>query len=336
MASPHRIAPDHLEAFGELRREPYRFSLFAAMRLVERSYASSPRLGEARRPADEAIRCEQPPHLNFAPNDVATFAPNARGRLRLEQYGFGVFGPNGALPHHLSEHAFERRRHHDDATVSDFINLFQHRLTTLFYRAWAASDPSTSRARPDDDEFAAAVGALVGLFGPATLGRETVPDDAKLGLAGRYAPSVRSADGLEAILMDYFQLPVSIRQFVGSWLPIPPESRTRLGVRGPSATLGDSATLGAASWQCQGRFEVTVGPLTFEQFLGFTPGSRALREMSTLIRYYTTDEWSWHARLLVAEQNVPGVSLGQVGRLGWTSWLGRKRDLATDVVVQGA
>src|SRR5262249_50959370 len=162
-----------------------------------------------------------------------------------------------------------------------------------FYRAWAASDPSTSRARPDDDEFAAAVGALVGLFGNSTLGRELVADDAKLGLAGRYAPSVRSADGLEAVLAGYFPLPVSLRHVGGSWRPIPPESRTRLGVRGASATLGDSATLGSASWQCQSRFEVTVGPLTFEQFLGFTPGSRALREMSTLIRYYTTDEWSW-------------------------------------------
>jgi type VI secretion system protein ImpH len=81
--------------------------------------------------------------------------------------------------------------------------------------------------------------------------------------------------------------------------------------------------------------EVTVGPLAFEQFLDLMPGSRALREMSTLIRYYTTDEWSWQVRLLVAERAVPGASLGQVGRLGWTSWLGHKRDLATDVVVQG-
>src|SRR6185295_4778542 len=112
------------------------------------------------------------------------------------------------------------------------------------------------------------------------------------------------------------------RQFVGSWLPIPAESRTRLGVHGPSATLGHSASLGGASWQCQSRFEVTVGPLAFEQFLDFMPGSRALREMSTLIRYYTTDEWSWQVRLLVAERAVPGASLGQVGRLGWTSWLG--------------
>ena len=167
MASPDRIAPDHLGALDELRRAPYRFTLFGALRLVERSHPASPRLGEARRPADDVVRCEQPPHLNFAPNDVATFAPKSGGRMRLEQFGFGAFGPNGALPHHLTEYAFERRRHHDDATISDFVNLFQHRLITLFYRAWSASDPAASRSRPADAEFATVVGALVGLFGSA-------------------------------------------------------------------------------------------------------------------------------------------------------------------------
>jgi hypothetical protein len=37
MASPDRNAPDHIEALEQLRREPYRFSLFAALRLVERT-----------------------------------------------------------------------------------------------------------------------------------------------------------------------------------------------------------------------------------------------------------------------------------------------------------
>ena len=69
--------------------------------------------------------------------------------------------------------------------------------------------------------------------------------------------------------------------------------------------------------------------------MGFLPGSRALEKMTALIRFYTTDEWAWQVRLLVAEQDVPGVALGEVGRLGWTSWLGRKQGVATDVVLQG-
>jgi type VI secretion system protein ImpH len=122
---------------------------------------------------------------------------------------------------------------------------------------------------------------------------------------------------------------------VGGWLRIPVDARTRLGVRDPSAVIGEAATLGSSSWQCQNRFEVAVGPLSFETFMGFLPGSRALEKMTALIRFYSTDEWAWQVRLLVAEQDVPGVALGEVGRLGWTSWLGRKQGVATDVVLQG-
>jgi len=45
-----------------------------------------------------------------------------------------------------------------------------------------------------------------------------VPDYAKLSRAGRFAQQARSADGLEAILTDYFDLPVEVRSFqVRGW-----------------------------------------------------------------------------------------------------------------------
>ncbi len=334
MAGADRLASHPLTALQRLRQEPHRFSLFAALRVLEQADPARPRLGEARRPADESVRLEQPPHLTFAPSDVAMVETGPRGRLRLAQYGFGMFGPNGALPFHLTELVFERRRHHDDATISDFINLFQHRLTALFYRAWADSDPVASQSRPDDDDFADFLGALIGMFDESACDRDTVPDYSKFCRAGQIAAGSRSADGLEAILSDYFRQQIEVREFVGGWLSIPDELRTRLGGTDEAAALGRAATLGAASWQRQGKFEVVVGPMSFEAFLQFLPGSRALRSLADFIRFYTSGEWSWQVRLLVEHGDAPGVTLGQVGRLGWTSWLGRKPDVAADVVLQ--
>jgi type VI secretion system protein ImpH len=333
MAGQDGLTAHHLEALQQLRQEPHRFSLFAALRLLERVDQARPRLGEARRPADEWVRIEQPPHLTFAPSDVTTAQSAERGRLRLGQFGFGIFGPNGALPSHLTEHAFERRRHHEDGAIADFINIFQHRLATLFYRAWAESDPVASHARPDDDDFAAYLGALMGLFDDSARGRDLVLDSAKLFRAGLFASASRSAAGLEALLSDYFRHRIAVRQFVGSWLRVPRDLQTQLGTVESYAILGVSATLGATSWQCQNRFEVVVGPLRFEDFMQFLPGSRALRSLAELIRLYTSGEWSWQVRLLVNDADAPGVSLGQVGRLGWTSWLGRKRGVAADVIL---
>jgi len=247
-----------------------------------------------------------------------------------------MFGPNGALPFHLTEFVFERRRHHEDASISDFVNLFQHRLTALFYRAWADSDPVACHSRPEDDDFAAFLGALIGVFDESARNRDSVPDYAKLCRAGQIGAGSRSADGLEAILSDYFRQKIEVREFVGSWLRIPEELRTRLGGTEDSAVLGRAATLGAESWQRQGTIEVVIGPMPFEAFLRFLPGSRALRSLADLIRFYTSGEWAWQVRLLVEKGDAPGVALSQVGRLGWTSWLGRKADVAADVVLRDA
>jgi predicted component of type VI protein secretion system len=42
----------------------------------------------------------------------------------------------------------------------------------------------------------------------------------------------------------------------------------------------------------------------------------------------------WQVRLLVEKGDAPRVALGRVGRLGWTSWLGRKSGVAADVVLR--
>jgi type VI secretion system protein ImpH len=290
-------------------------------------------IGESRRAADEAVRLGQSPHLTFAPSDVASCELSEEERLKLEQFSFGVFGPNGALPLHLTEHAYERRHQKEDATFTDFINLFQHRLISLFYRAWANTDPATSFDRPDTDRFAAWIGATLGLAPESARGRAIVSDYAKLSRAGHYSQQSRSADGLQAILADYFGLDVRIRPFVGSWLSTPREMYCRLGA-GKESALGRSATIGATSWQCQHKFEIVLGPLTLQTFRDFLPGARGLAELHALVRQYTNDEWTWQVRLLLRDVEIPGVRLGTGAQLGWTSWLGARRATADDVLIE--
>jgi type VI secretion system protein ImpH len=334
MAGASGQPPDHLTALDRLAAEPHRFTLFAALRLLEQTYGDRPRLGESRRAADDAVRLGQAPDLSFAPSDVSAFERVAPEQDRLEQYSFGMFGPNGALPRHLTEYAYEWRRQQEDATFVDFVNTFQHRLIALFYRAWADSDPATSFDRPEADRFRLYIGALLGLSSASASNRDAAPDSAKLSRSGFFGPQTRSAEGLEVILADYFGLNVELRPFVGAWMQIPAELYCRLGGDRESATLGSGATIGAATWQCQHKFELVLGPLTLATFETFLPGARGLRELHALVRLYTNDEWTWQLRLLLRDVEVPGVRLGTTGQLGWTSWLGGRRTTADDVVLQ--
>ena len=327
------MPPDDLSALDRLQAQPYGFSLFAALRLLEQTHADQPRLGESRKAADDVVRLGQAPHLSFAPSDLAQVTATEAGGIALEQYGYGLFGPNGALPLHLTELAYERRRQQEDGTIVAFLNLFHHRLISLFYRAWADSEPAVSLDRPQTDRFRTYVGALFGLAPESACDADAVPDFAKLSRAGRFAQQTRSADGLEAILADYFEIPVEVRPFAGAWLDIPRDLYSRLGAQ----QLGISTTLGASTWQCQHKFEIVLGPLARADFSDFLPGGASLAELHALVRLYTNDEWAWQARLLLRDADIPGLHLGGAGnQLGWTSWLGARRTGAEDVVIQDA
>jgi len=324
-----------VSTLDRLRDEPHAFTLFAALRLLEQIHPDRPRLGEARRASQDAVRLGQPPHLIFAPADVAALGRSNTGALRLEQYGFGIFGPNGALPLHLTEYAFDRANHRDDPAMADFVNTFQHRFIALFYRAWADGDPAVNLDRPQTDRFLRYVGALLGLASPAARMTAGVAGRAALGRAALFGQSSHSAESLERALSDYFGLEFDIRPFVGSWLEIPAEARTRLRDRSSAAVLGTAATVGARSWQCQNRFEIRVGPLKFAAFQTLLPGTTAFSELVEIVRLFTNDEWSWQLRQTLIKGDTPGVVLGRTSRLGWTSWLGCRSHGEADVVIRG-
>ena len=326
------MPPDHLSALEELAARPHAYGLFAALRLLERHYAQHPRLGESRKASDDPVRLGQIPHLSFAPSDVAAVTTGGE-RVELEQYGFGLLGPNGPLPLHFTELAYERRRQKDDDAIVEFLNVFQHRLIALFYRAWANSEPAVSFDRPEADPFQRHVGALIGLEPESLRGADALPDLAKLSRVGRLGPQARSADGLEALIADYFQMPVEVRPFAGAWLDIPEDLHCRLGEQ----RLGLSTTVGGSTWQCQHKFEIVLGPLPRAAFSDFLPGAPGLAELHALVRFYTNDEWAWQLRLLLRDAEMPRTRLGGPGeksQLGWTSWLGAPPAGAQDVVIQ--
>jgi predicted component of type VI protein secretion system len=61
----------------------------------------------------------------------------AGARPRLGVRFFGLTGPQGPMPLHFTEYVRERARNHGDPTLARFLDLFHHRLLSLFYRAWA-------------------------------------------------------------------------------------------------------------------------------------------------------------------------------------------------------
>ena len=274
----------------------------------------------------------------------------------------GLTGPSGALPRHYTELVIDRLRH-KDRTLRDFLDLFNHRLIALFYRAWQKNrfwigyeradmireryrdDPSQYRAfvteiRPRGDLFSQCLLDLSGMGPPALRYRSsvrtelrprtTVADLTMRFYAGLLAQQHRSAIGLEGILQDFFDVPMHVIQFVGQWLLLEEANQTQMVERG-NTQLGVTAMAGQRFWDVQGRFRIRVGPLTYAQFQDFLPSGTAYRKLGDLARLYAGLAMDIDTQLVLKAEEVPWCQLSPAAgpRLGWNTWV-RCSGLARD------
>ena len=314
---------DAVAFFAALAQEPYRYDFYQTMRRLECLFDRSPRWGEALRPTDEPVRLGQDPDLSFAPAPLASFEARHGEPPRLHVRLFGLFGPNGPLPLHVTEYVRERLRLAGDPTLSRFCDVLQHRFLALFYRAWAQAQPAVSRDRPNADRFTVYVGSFLGMAPMASRDRDALPDLAKFFHVGSLIRHARNAEGLMHILQHFFRVPVRIEEFVGHWMPLKTPEQTSLVRDG--AGLGSGAVLGSRVWDRQHKFRIRLGPLTLAQYESFLPGGRPLKQLVDWVRMYLCFELDWDVRLLLERREVPQLRLGAGQRLGWTTWLGNRR-----------
>ncbi|MEO1017174.1 MAG: type VI secretion system baseplate subunit TssG [Pseudomonadota bacterium] len=321
------------DVMADLETDAPSFDFFQALRLFELAHRDRPRLGKAKRGRDEAIRLKQKPYLSFPTSSVTGFAPPEGNRpAELEVLIMGLFGPNGALPIHFTAHAIERRDRHADRSFLDFCTMLQHRFLALFFRAWADARPQAST-----DRFQDYVASLCGYGFTSQRQRNALGDHFLQRHAGLLAQQSRHPDALARLLRNLLGLPLVIVEFVGGWLDLPAHVQTRLGYAQSTGTLGDSAVIGHVTWQCQHRFRIEVGPLSYADYERLLPGGRFYGLIREAVRCVLGDEFEWDLRLILKRQDVPRAQLGRHVQAGWTAWLAtaERSEDADDLTLKG-
>jgi type VI secretion system protein ImpH len=306
----------------ELAQRPFAFDFFRAVRLLENRRTDLPRVGCALSPAQDPVRFCQKPSLGFAPSTLEAFEPrSAELGSKLFVRFFGLLGPNAPLPPHLTEYAHERELHYGDRTLAAFLNVFHHRLISFFYRAWAANQKTVDLDRSDDQRFPLFLGSACGLAGEGLQNRDSIQDWAKLYFAGRLACQTRSAEGLKAILREYFEIPTDLHTFVGHWMDLPPDSVCELGKSPQTGSLGVNTILGSRFYEGQLKFRIRLGPMKFKDYERLLPYGAAFERLRQWVLNYCGEHYFWDAQIVLEAGEVPFTQLGRAGSLGWTTWL---------------
>jgi len=335
MDDEERTTADSLAA--DLQDRPYDFDFFQAVRRLECINSNLPRIGHSRRPQNDPVRFCQNVSLAFAPSTISAYSEATdQDPAKMTVNFFGLLGQGGPMPLVITEYIYDRLQNHKDRTLAVFLDIFHHRMISLFYRAWACNQQCVSYDRKDEDRFAVYIGSLFGIGDDSFRNRDALPDVAKLHYSGHLVCQTRNVEGLKEILEDYFDVTVDIQQFVGQWIELPRNYLCQLGSYCENAVLGSTLILGRCFWECQQKFRIKLGPMNLPRYQAFLPGSDSIKRLIAWIKNYVGDEFLWEIQLILKASGVPRLCLGRMGQLGWSSWLGAResRKDADDLVLR--
>lgn len=312
-----------------------RFGFFEAVQLLERMHPEKAKLGEALRPGEEAIRFNVKPGIAFPPSDLSDVREAEQGDFAvIESSVMGLIGPSGVLPNWYNELAQERKEG-KDAGMTEFYDLFHHRLLSFFYLAWKRNRVVAAKEPDDVDPFSRCLLSLVGLGTDELAARLGPLQSTLMFWSGQLGRQVRSAATIASVLQDHFDVPVEIEQFVPRLIVLDRENRTLLGEA--NSELGINASCGDSAWERQSKFRLLLGPLHYETFSKLLPTGDLLRPLVALVRYMAGVEYEFEVRLLLRKEEVPTCRLGGLEfpapALGWSTWI---RSSGTSIETDGA
>ncbi|MBZ9857275.1 type VI secretion system baseplate subunit TssG [Mesorhizobium sp. CA13] len=315
------------------------FDFFELLRRLEQGNGL---FGHSGRLDREPARLGQHVRLAFSARDLVHFRGAEDGKpARVTIANLGLLGPEGPMPLHLTRWVLDRLSQRwfagadaqltSDTTFVDFVNILQHRMIALYYRAWADAQPAVQVERAVGGRIRAMLAAMAGIGLPGTQNIEL--DTVKLRQAASLASQVEGPERLTLFLAEAFKVPVQIKEFIAAWTTIPAGLQTCLAKA--YAALGRGATIGPRVFSRQSRIELRVGPLKYDDFKAFLPGSQRLKLFKQAVREMVGESLDVDLRIVLARDAVPPPRIGAV-QLGRTAWLARpaERGDADDMRLQ--
>ncbi|MCK4341300.1 MAG: type VI secretion system baseplate subunit TssG [Phycisphaerae bacterium] len=340
-----RASRGRLSLLERLRKRAWEFDFFQAVWLFERYRGIEVPVGQRGPVARERLRFRPDLSLGFPATDVRRITEcrdpaGGEPYYLLDVTFLGMYGVSTPLPVHYAidilrasdptvtdESTEDGREQPADAPpasspVRDFLDIFHHRVISLFYRSWLKYRYERMFAAPRRDAITEYLRLLIGCppsFDESTLG---LPPIRLIRYAGALTQHPRSATTLAGVLYDYWEnIPVRVSQFLGQWVPLEEADLNRFGLA--NSGLGVDLTVGDQVYDLGGAFNIAVGPVDWDTYLSFVPGGFRYMQTRALTKLYCCDPLAFTLEVTLRAGEVPETQLtsdSTAGALGMTSW----------------
>lgn len=308
----------------DLFDNPYEYSFYQTVRLLHGLSKDKPTIGATEDPSEEPLFVRSNLSYSFQNSDVS-YVGYDQEKPVIKVNFLNIAGPHGPLPSPLSEMMYDRERLKDFA-MKDFLDIFSHRIASLFYRVAEKHSFVICPKQSSEQVSGEMLTAFLGISS-ADIEKTKLSKLSLLRYAGIFWQKPHSAAGLEQILRDYFRVKVDVRQFEGGWISMQKSQRTNIGnLKGKNNNLGDNAFLGKHYWNQAQNFVVGLNGLSAEEFLELIPTGKGYKVLCEIIKLYAGPEFSYQVKLHLKEkETLPELliksNVVQAPRLGWTCFM---------------
>jgi type VI secretion system protein ImpH len=282
-------------------------------------------VGREADPSREVVRFRSDISFVFPPGDVRSMdEPEGDGPEEMTVNFMGIASPGsfGSLPTPYTEELRRLEREKNPA-MREFFDLFNHRLISLFYRAWERARIAVLYELGVKNAFESALRAVIGMEGQTLYGRMPFDERALLSRAGLLAMRPISSSAIESLFESLFEIRARVVQFIPGWYDVDAADRTRLGAA--NATLGVDLNVGERICLSQPRFRLRIGPMDWDRYQSLMPDTDSFAAISATLQLAAGVEFDFDVQPVLAAGDVPELRLErtpqQPCRLGWSTWL---------------
>ncbi|EOC0417700.1 type VI secretion system baseplate subunit TssG [Cronobacter malonaticus] len=291
--------PTHPRLTARLDKDITRINFYRFCQLLEKRDPTRPPLGSTLNPADDPVRFRPWPGMGFPASEikaVETDEDNPDAPPSVRTTFMGLYGVDSPLPTTCLDDITQRREGHE--ALEAFLDIFNHRILTQFYRIWRKySYPATFEAGGRDNTSQSLLG-LIGLGIPGTENHVATPVSRFLALLGIMRLPGRTAEGVQALVR---LLAPKTRATVTPHCLRPVRISQPMGFYGDDDFLLDGhSVLGEEITEANSQLRITLYATDVKEVQGWLPEGQIYSDFLVLLRVYLG--WRYKARI---ELTVP-------------------------------
>lgn len=311
----------HSRLNARLERDIGKINFFRFCQLLEQQPGSQP-LGSTANPADDPVRFRPHPGMGFPVSELKAFEtdeehPEAPPTVRTTF--MGLYGVDSPLPTSYIDDITQRREGHE--ALEGFLDIFNHRIMTQFYRIWRKySYPATFEAGGKDNISQSLLG-LIGMGIPGSQQHFATPSSRFLALLGVMRQPGRTAEGVQALV----RLLAPFTQ-----ADITPHCLRTVRITAPMAFAEEGANwldgytvMGDEATDANSQLLISLHTSDPDEASEWLPDGQIYADFQVLLRVYLGWRYKACIQLTVPTHLLPAPVLGDTPiRLGLTGVLG--------------